>query len=522
MIQEYQDLFDRGEYYLLLGGILELQSQNKLKILTKEAVDLLYLKLYSLIQLNFVNEALFESACLLSENELDPLSKLKFFQIQILALTKFGDFSNALKLIQTCDFQLRCLEVQLSAEDEKFIGLYYHTKGTFFYWHGDLNHALTFLKKALTIRENYQQTKQISDTVNNLGQIYCSLGEFELATKCYLECISLDQSLNFEKGVAFSLNNLGFIALQIGELEDAYNYFIEAYNLVKKICHVEEIKDVNKAESKYLDSILIHFEDYNFIGELLSNLANTYYRKDNLRESLNYYKNALYVYQKINNSVLLSDLYTQLISLHLENDNYDLSKHYFNLLNTLKSSGSKTVLVRIKFAKALLYNKEKRLKGKYKAQKLFYRIINEEPIDWNISIKTMTLLSELLFEEFMIFEDPEIITEAKTIIDKMHTIAKDKKSFSLLTETYILKTKIAVIDGELDKAIRYLDQAYLTSSEKNLVMLINKVSSERNKLTGNYQYWKDFLKNSSVKERFEKIEMLDYMNKIKGVIEFRE
>ena len=64
----------------------------------------------------------------------------------------------------------------------------------------------------------------------------------------------------------------------------------------------------------------------------------------------------------------------------------------------------------------------------------------------------------------------------------------------------------------------YLDQAYLTSSEKNLGVLTDKVKTEREKLAKNYQYWQDFLKTSSIKERFEKIEMVDYMNKIKKII----
>ena len=130
----------------------------------------------------------------------------------------------------------------------------------------------------------------------------------------------------------------------------------------------------------------------------------------------------------------------------------------------------------------------------------------------------MTQLSELLFEEFSFFEDPKIIEEAKNIIDKMHALAKNKKSFSLLTETYLIKMKFAVIEENLETAMLYLDQAYFTSSEKNLGALINKVKIEREKLAENYQYWKDFLKTSSIKERFEKLEILDYMNEIKNVI----
>ncbi len=519
MIQELKEFFDNGQYYTLYFKILELQSQNKLKIITNESIDILYLKLDSLIKLNFYNEALFESTNLLIQNQLDPISKLKLLVIQIRALINQGYFSQALKTIQTGDFELKCLNSQLSTDDEKVIGLYYHVKGTFYYYRGNLNKSIDFLKKALTIRENYQQTREISDTINNLGQVYQSLGEFELATKCYLECISLDQSLNFEKGISYSLNNLGFISLQTGDLDEAFNFFSESYALVKKICNLEEPRENNNTtNSKFLDSIMIHFEDYQFIGELFSNLANTFHRRDDITETLDYYAKALYIYQKINNSVLLSDLYVQLISLHLENDKYELSKYYFDLLNKLNSSESKIIKIRTKFAKALLLNEQNRFKGKYKAQKLFYKIINDVTIDWNISIKTMTILSESLFEEFMIFEDTVIITEAKEIINKMHTIAKDKKSFSLLTETYILKMKISVIEGDLDKAMKYLDQAYITSSEKKLGFLNNKVTLERKKLAENYQYWKDFLKTSSIKERFEKIEMLDYMNKIKNII----
>ena len=521
MNQELKNLYDKGDYYTLFYKILELQSSKKRKQkLNKDIIDILYFKLDSLVKLNFLNDAISEINDLLSNPNLTPISKLKLMIVEIKALIDQGKFIQALEIAYQGDFQLRSIQTSVKDDDEKFIGRYYNSVGAIHFYRGDLETSILFFKKALTILENYQEIKEISDTINNMGQVYQLLGEFDLANKCYLECISLYQSLSHERGIAISLNNLGVISLQQGNLDDAYNYFIESYGLIKKICNVtEQINRQFEINYKSLDYIMIHFENHEFLGELLSNLAETYARMGNISDSLENYTKAIYVYQKINNSVLISDLYIQLITLNLENDNYDSSRHYLELLTKLNASESKVIQIRIKYAKAMFYNKEQRFKGKYEAERIFYEIINaEKQIDWTLSVKAMTQLSELLFEEFSFFEDPKIIEEAKNIIDKMHALAKNKKSFSLLTETYLIKMKFAVIDENLETAMLYLDQAYFTSSEKNLGALINKVKIEREKLAENYQYWKDFLKTSSIKERFEKLEILDYMNEIKNVI----
>ena len=449
-LQKLQQLFKKREYYKVYYSVLEYQADHKLADFSNDTIDILYLKLRSLLKLNFISDALCETNKLLL-HDLSSISQLKLVFILLDAFMNQGNFLQATQIINHGDFLLKCLPPTLNSEDEKFLGDYYNLIGSLFFYRGDLENAIMFFKKSLTIQESYQETSGISITINNLGQVYQTLGEFDLATKCYLECISLDQSLNDDSGIAISLNNLGFICLQQGNLEDAYNYFTESYQLIKKIAHLPSQKasqiDINY---KYIDLIMINFENHQFLGELLGNLASTYYRMGDIIDSLEDYSKALYVYQKINNSVWISDLYVQLITLHLENGNYNESKHYFELLSKMNDSESKIIQTRIQYAKGLFSNSEKRFKGKYEAKTIFYSLINSEVVDWNITIKTMTLLAELLFEEFRFFEDTTIIDEAKKIIDKMHTLAKDKKSFSLLTETYLLKMKFSVIEGNLE------------------------------------------------------------------------
>lgn len=519
MLEELQQLYEKGEFYIVYFKILQLEKSKTLDVLIGQNTELFYLKFYCLLKLNFVNELVTQVSNFLVQYELTPITKIKFFYIYLRALIEQGNFLQALQIIFWGDFELRCLNDTLSQEEERIIANFYHIKGTLFFYRGEYNQSIIYLKKALIIRENYQDTRGISDTINNMGQVYQNLGEFELASKCYLECISIDQNDNFEKGISFSLNNLGLISLQIGNLEEAYSYFNQAIKIIIKITNLENQNGNGKTINyKFLDQLLLNFENHDFIGEIYCNLGNTLYNQGDIDRSLVNYSKASYIYQKINNVTLLSDLYFQLISINLEIGNNNQANYYLKLLDQLNSSESKVVQIRQKFAYGIIKNQVKRFDGKSEAERTFYEIINYETVDWNILIITMTRLAELLFEEFLMFEDFSIVDEAKTIIDKMHTLAKDKKSFSLLTETFILKMKLAVIEGDLDTALRYLDQAYLTSSEKNLENLKKKVIAERSKLEKDYQYWKDFLKNSSMKERFEKIEIIDYMNKIKNVI----
>lgn len=520
LLEDLQVLYDSGDFYKVYFTILQHEQSQKIYSFDNDNVNLLYLKLRSLIKLNFNNEVITEITNFFnSVINLSPIIKLKFITLYLIVLLNEGNFLQALGIICQGDFELQCVPVNPSLEDEKAIAYYYHMKGNFYYYRGELNQAIQFFKKALVIRESQQDLRSTGATINNIGSVYESLGEFELASKCYLECISLYQSINYEVGISISLSNLGMISLLIGELNEAFNYFNEALKLVKKLSNLEnESDDSETINNKFLDQLFLNFEDHDFVGDLYSNLGKTLYKRGEISQSLNYFSRALYIFQKVKNIALLSDLYVHLLSIYLELGEKEQSIYYLSLLDQINTSESRTIQIRNKYAHALFSTHKKRFKNKSEAQEIFNEIINTENADWDIVINSMTLLSELLFEEFMFFEDTEILDEVKSIIDKLHTIAKDKKSFSLLTETFILKMKIAVVEGDLDKALIFLDQAYMTSSEKNLETLKQKVIIERARLEKDYQYWKDFLKTSSIKERLEKIEIMDYMTKIKNVI----
>ena len=68
--------------------------------------------------------------------------------------------------------------------------------------------------------------------------------------------------------------------------------------------------------------------------------------------------------------------------------------------------------------------------------------------------------------------------EAKVLIQRLYVQAQDKRSFSLIVEVLLLQGKFAAIDGDFQKALKYLDQAQLTAEDKNINLLILKVAVE--------------------------------------------
>jgi CHAT domain-containing protein/Tfp pilus assembly protein PilF len=90
----------------------------------------------------------------------------------------------------------------------------------------DTVNAYKYFKQAL-------QIKRDSSTLNNLGQLYAILGEFEQARSCYDEALSLTQADDDRIGQAATLSNIGALYLDLGEPQNAIDYYNRALPLMQ-------------------------------------------------------------------------------------------------------------------------------------------------------------------------------------------------------------------------------------------------------------------------------------------------
>jgi predicted amidohydrolase len=94
-------------------------------------------------------------------------------------------------------------------------------------------------------------------------------------------------------------------------------------------------------------------------------------------------------------------------------------------------------------------------------------------------------------------------------------IAKSQMSYSLLAEAYILQSKFALVEQDIEKARILLSQAHIMTQEKDLYILARKVAHERDLLQLEVDKWQKIIeKNPSRKEMIDFAQLDDYLERM--------
>lgn len=195
----------------------------------------------------------------------------------------------------------------------------------------NLQIALKYHKSALSIRKNYPNPDklQIAQSINNIGGIYDSLGDFCSALGCYLYSLDIKRDLYgtgnclVEQAVAY--DNIGHTYREMGELSIAEEYHFDAL------------------------SIKEHELGYKHLSTAISygNLGGVFFDKGQMNDDKTAYQTALYYFKKAyniesellgyNNLRALVTLDNILCASQEVEDGEELNKRYENLLRMLIS-----------------------------------------------------------------------------------------------------------------------------------------------------------------------------------------
>ena len=204
------------------------------------------------------------------------------------------------------------------------LGEYYHTLGLYTEAIAQYNSALqelgSNLKDPLYITLN-----------NNIGKVYLSLNNFELAEQYFEETRQASEQLNDDKGLAISLGLLGASHEKQSEYEEALQDQTRSLELFQKLGDdygvaitnenmgsiYEDLEQFDRAY-QFFDKAYGYFEGKNMIEEInvLNNLGDSFRKRGDYQLGLAYTTKAL-------------DLAKELNDFHeLESAHKDLSKNY--------------------------------------------------------------------------------------------------------------------------------------------------------------------------------------------------
>ena len=94
-------------------------------------------------------------------------------------------------------------------------------------------------------------------------------------------------------------------------------------------------------------------------------------------------------------------------------------------------------------------------------------------------------------------DDKSLMEKIKGLTKKLIEIGRDQGSFTLLAKTNILRSKLALVEGDVDEARILLAQAHVTAQEKGLHLLARKINHEQELLQSQLDKWEKIFEKKS-------------------------
>ncbi len=428
-----------------------------------------------------------------------------------------------------------------------------HQRGILYWYKGDLGKALESHQQSLTIKETLSNRRGMADSFNNLGLVYWSKGEFNQALKYYQQSLAINKELGNKSAIARTLTNLGNLYARKGNLDQALECQKQSLVIKEELANQPDIAsslinlgviyqlqgDLNKAQEYYqrslelsekleikhsialainnlaniyelkgdLDQALQHYERslaiYSESGMkdetalVLGNMGEVYRKKGMFNEALECNQQSLAIYEMLGNDPLTAILLSELVWVALEREDSTSAQKYLQKLQQIKERTDNQVInQRYRVAQALSLKASKRTRHKLKAIEILEQVANEEISDHSVTVTAMIHLCDLLFTELKMTGEEELLVEIKDLTQRLLEIAQQQSSHALLAETYLLRSKLALIELNLGQAQKLLTKAYQIAKEKDLQMLAQTVIHERDVLQSQMQQWESIIKEN--------------------------
>ncbi|MFZ2726446.1 MAG: tetratricopeptide repeat protein [Methylococcaceae bacterium] len=171
------------------------------------------------------------------------------------------------------------------------------------------------LKNLLDDIKEQLSSKTKGDLLNRLGQLYCSLGNYEKALIAYQQSLKISQDIGDKQGEAATLNNISQIYKVKGDIDTALDYLKKSLQITQDIGNKEgegatlnNISQIYTVKGDY-DTALAYLKqslkirqdigDKQGEGVTLNNISQIYKAKGNIDMALDYLKQSLITRQNI-------------------------------------------------------------------------------------------------------------------------------------------------------------------------------------------------------------------------------
>lgn len=233
---------------------------------------------------------------------------------------------------QSPKYVIDSLKVQLKSAKLEQDQVAIYSELTWYWAMVNLDSALDYGRRSLTLAEKMGDQKVISQAYSDLGNAYNQRGEFAEAKAAYKKALELRTEIGDSAGMAGSKSNLASIHQRLYQTDSAMMYYIEALdyyeqtgneryiNFVKNNLGVlhEDMRNYPKALEIYAE-VAEYREKNQMIPELAmlyNNMGNIYKATKEYDKSEDYFQKAMENGLKAGDSLVLSVTYLNLAALY--------------------------------------------------------------------------------------------------------------------------------------------------------------------------------------------------------------
>ncbi|MFX0115044.1 MAG: tetratricopeptide repeat protein [Candidatus Hodarchaeota archaeon] len=364
------------------------------------------------------------------------------------------------------------------------------------FWEGKLDLAENIAQEGVRIAKEYNNPFWLGYIQTRLGAIYAAKGEFLKAEDTHQEAARLVKAAGQKFMLAENVHRLGNLSRIKGDYDQAIDYFTQSLQ------YYEEVQFA-------LSNAMI----YDGLGEV-------YREKGEFQLAADSYQESLEIHKKAGNQPLTAKSLFNLFLTHMDQHKLEEANSYLDRLNHLTSlEDAESIMHRAQLAKALMLNESDRVLQKAQAQQIFEKLANEENIEHDIQTYAAFSLCTLYLYEMRASGNEAIFTDLYSILDKLDGVATEQNILALNVKTLMLRAQITLIEGNIEAAAEFLDQAREIAASHYLGYLINRIEQDQDALNQQIEQWQELIaRNASIQERLEQAQLEKYIDEAQKLV----
>lgn len=359
---------------------------------------------------------------------------------------------------------------------------------------GILTKALETQQRSLELKKEFNNKRDISFSLINVGVIFQLKGELDKASNYYQKGLLQSEEIDYKPSIALALNNLGNMFSLKGNPDLAIEYYERSLNLYKELGVKPRI------------------------AMLLFNIGIYCRQKGNIKEAFDNFNQSLIIYEEMGNNIGSAEVLFQFVQEAIEINDQELIQEYLEKLHQInKSVNIRSIDQLFRLAKALSLKVSNQSRNRTKAIVILEQIIEEEITDHQLTVKAMIHLCDMLIKELKLTAETELFREIKDLVQKLQEVAEEQSSNSILAEIYRLEALLALAELDLKEAGQLLQKGLALTEEKGLESIASNICEEQNRLNEQIKLWEDLQKRKApLKETLQYVRIEESMKQLQN------